>query len=53
MTTLLHWLREHAITHIECLIPDLNAQARGKLVPVTHYPAEGELRFPQVSLIQS
>ncbi|WP_206208584.1 glutamine synthetase family protein [Vogesella mureinivorans] len=53
MTILLHWLREHAITHIECLIPDLNAQARGKLVPVTHYPAEGELRFPQVSLIQS
>ncbi len=53
MTTLLHWLREHAITPIECLIPDLNAQARGKLVPVTHYPAEGELRFPQVSLIQS
>jgi len=53
MNTLQDWLQQHAITHIECLFPDLNGQARGKLVPVSHYPANGELRFPQVSLIQS
>src|SRR5574343_571007 len=53
MNTRQDWLQQHAITHIECLFPDLNGQARGKLVPVSHYPANGELRFPQVSLIQS
>ncbi|MFC3624567.1 glutamine synthetase family protein [Vogesella amnigena] len=47
------WLHTHAITHIECLIPDLNGLPRGKLVPVSHYPTNSQLRFPQVSLIQS
>ncbi|SCK06535.1 glutamine synthetase family protein [Vogesella sp. LIG4] len=51
--TLQDWLHAHAITHIECLIPDLNGLPRGKLVPVSHYPATGQLRFPQVSLIQT
>ncbi|WP_174875470.1 glutamine synthetase family protein [Vogesella oryzae] len=47
------WLQKHAITHIECLIPDLNGLPRGKLVPVSHYPNNGLLRFPQVSLLQT
>ncbi|MEQ6291625.1 glutamine synthetase family protein [Vogesella sp. GCM10023246] len=47
------WLHAHAITHIECLIPDLNGLPRGKLVPVSHYPGSGQLHFPQVSLLQT
>ena len=40
------WLDQHHITEIECLIPDMAGQARGKIVPRHRYdPAQG-LRLP-------
>eukprot|EP01136_Pigoraptor_vietnamica_P025266 Opistho-1_new@79073 len=45
-----HWLDEHRITEVECLIPDMAGQARGKIVPRHKYnPAVG-LRLPEAVL---
>lgn len=44
------WLDEHRITEVECLIPDMAGQARGKIVPRHKYnPAVG-LRLPEAVL---
>ncbi|MCS6810685.1 MAG: glutamine synthetase family protein, partial [Tepidimonas sp.] len=44
------WLDQHRITEVECLIPDMAGQARGKIVPRHKYrPAEG-LRLPMAVL---
>ena len=40
------WMDQHRITEVECLIPDMAGQARGKIVPRHKYnPAVG-LRLP-------
>ena len=45
-----HWLDEHRITEVECIIPDMAGQARGKIVPRHKYnPAVG-LRLPEAVL---
>ncbi len=47
------WLDEHRITEIECLIPDMTGQARGKIVPRHKYrPAEG-LRMAEAVFTQT
>ncbi len=44
------WMDEHRITEVECLIPDMAGQARGKIVPRHKYnPAVG-LRLPEAVL---
>lgn len=44
------WLDENRITEVECLIPDMAGQARGKIVPRHKYnPAVG-LRLPEAVL---
>jgi glutamine synthetase len=41
------WLDEHRITEIECLIPDMAGQARGKIVPRHKYDPAAGLRLPE------
>ncbi|MDC7692360.1 glutamine synthetase family protein [Vogesella indigofera] len=53
MSDLQQWLSAQRVSHIECLFPDLNGQARGKLIPCHSYLDSAEQRFPQVSLIQT
>jgi glutamine synthetase len=44
------WMDENRITEIECLVPDMAGQARGKIVPRHKYnPAVG-LRLPEAVL---
>lgn len=44
------WMDEHRISEVECLIPDMAGQARGKIVPRHKYnPAVG-LRLPEAVL---
>ncbi len=31
------WLREHRITEVECLVPDITGNARGKIIPATKF----------------
>ena len=44
------WLEEHRITEIECLIPDMSGQARGKIVPCHKYDPAYGLRLPEAVL---
>lgn len=44
------WLDEHRITEIECLIPDMAGQARGKIVPRHKYDPAVGLRLPEAVL---
>ena len=33
------WLEQHAITEVECLVPDINGILRGKVLPVAKFLA--------------
>ena len=46
------WLKQHQITEIECLIPDMTGNARGKFVPADKFFKE-ETRLPESILLQS
>ncbi len=39
MGTTAEWLEEHAIQEVECIVPDLNGIARGKVLPVAKFIA--------------
>jgi glutamine synthetase len=30
---MIEWMREHRITEVECIVPDMTGVARGKIVP--------------------
>ncbi|RLA58562.1 MAG: glutamine synthetase [Gammaproteobacteria bacterium] len=47
------WLKQNNISQVECLVPDITGNARGKFVPVEQYLKQGELRMPESLLIQS
>jgi glutamine synthetase len=47
------WLKKNKITEVECLVPDIMGNARGKFVPVAQFLEQGEARLPEAVLIQS
>jgi len=47
------WLEQNNISQVECLVPDITGNARGKFVPTEQYLKGGELRLPESLLIQS
>lgn len=53
MEQLSNWLREHRITEVECVLPDLNGIARGKIAPTSKFLNEGGMRLPESVLLQS
>jgi len=44
------WLDDNRITEVECLIPDMAGQARGKIVPRHKYDPAVGLRLPEAVL---
>ena len=34
------WLKEHKITEVECLVPDMTGNARGKFIPLKTFLQE-------------
>lgn len=46
------WLKEHQITEVECLIPDITGNARGKFIPADKFVKE-ESRLPEGILVQA
>ncbi|MCD8515280.1 MAG: glutamine synthetase family protein [Burkholderiaceae bacterium] len=44
------WMDEHRISEVECLIPDMAGQARGKIVPRHKYNPNVGLRLPEAVL---
>ncbi|MDN0075455.1 glutamine synthetase family protein [Crenobacter sp. SG2303] len=47
------WLREHRITEVECILPDMTGVARGKIIPKDKFVSEPEMRLPEAVLIQT
>ena len=48
-----NWLAENDIAEVECLVPDIMGNARGKFVPVAQFLELQESRLPEAVLIQS
>ena len=47
------WLKKYKIAEVECLVPDMMGNARGKFVPVAQFLEQGESRLPESVLVQS
>jgi glutamine synthetase len=47
------WLLKHKITEVECLVPDMTGNARGKFIPAQQFLSSGEPRLPESILAQS
>ncbi|MFK7830374.1 MAG: glutamine synthetase family protein [Congregibacter sp.] len=48
-----HWLAENDISEVECLVPDLTGNARGKFIPARQFLSDGQPRLPESILIQT
>jgi glutamine synthetase len=44
------WLRENRITEVECIVPDMTGNARGKFIPADKFIKE-DSRLPQAILV--
>jgi glutamine synthetase len=44
---LLAWLRDRNITEVECLVPDLTGNARGKIIPASKFSHDYGMRLPE------
>ena len=44
------WLNEHKITEVECVVPDMTGNARGKFIPADKFVKE-DSRLPQAILV--
>jgi glutamine synthetase len=47
------WLKQHQISEVECLVPDITGNARGKFIPANQYLSREEPRLPESILAQS
>lgn len=56
MPDLAHWCREHGITEVECMVPDMSGIARGKILPAEKFLKGIESdshRLPESVFVQS
>lgn len=53
MKKLTAWLKEHRISEVECVIPDLTGIARGKIMPSSKFCHEQGIRLPESVLIST
>ena len=47
------WISSHGISEVECLVPDLTGNARGKIIPASKYCNELEMRIPEAIFTQT
>lgn len=52
MTSITKWIEEYRITEVECLMPDITGNARGKVMPASKFERE-EMKLPEGILIQA
>lgn len=52
-SSMVDWLRQHQISEVECLVPDLTGNARGKFIPANQFISNEEPRLPESILIQT
>lgn len=41
------WIESNNISEVECLVPDITGNARGKIVPAAKYCKEYGMRIPE------
>jgi glutamine synthetase len=46
-STLLRWLKDRRITEVECLVPDMTGNARGKIIPAAKFSHDYGTRLPE------
>ena len=46
-STLKRWLKERRITEVECLVPDITGNARGKIIPADKFSHDYGTRLPE------
>ena len=51
--TIKDWLKQHQISEVECLVPDMTGNARGKFIPANQFLGRGDPRLPESIMIQS
>jgi glutamine synthetase len=47
------WLKKHQISEVECLVPDMTGNARGKFIPAHQFLSRGEPRLPESIMVQT
>lgn len=47
------WLKQHKISEVECLVPDMTGNARGKFIPANQFLAQGDPKLPESIMIQT
>ncbi|MFV0276525.1 MAG: glutamine synthetase family protein [Parahaliea sp.] len=47
------WLKEHRISEVECLVPDMAGNARGKFIPASQFLNTGHPKLPESIMIQT
>ena len=47
------WLKQHQISEVECLVPDITGNARGKFIPANQFLDQGEPKLPESIMIQT
>ena len=52
MDRIRNWLTENRITEVECLVPDMTGNARGKYIPADKFIKE-DSRLPESILVQT
>ncbi|MFT4249493.1 MAG: glutamine synthetase family protein [Pseudomonas sp.] len=46
-SALLRWLKDRRITEVECLVPDITGNARGKIIPADKFSHDYGTRLPE------
>jgi len=47
------WLETNAISEVECLVPDMTGNARGKFIPAHQFLSRADLKLPESIMIQT
>ncbi len=47
------WFEKNKISEVECLVPDMAGNARGKFIPSTQFLREGSAKLPEGILVQT
>nr|WP_123713345.1 glutamine synthetase family protein [Sinobacterium caligoides] len=47
------WLEKNKILDVECLVPDITGNARGKIIPADHFVNEEGMRLPESLFVQT
>ena len=53
MAAIEKWLKENNISEVECLVPDMTGNARGKFIPAHQFIANRDIKLPESIMVQT